>query len=92
MIYDTCMIYLSTAIGLTYGGSSTVHIYLHTYNTLNNTNTKNTQNNTNNNGTTQITTNLEEYCTYDKSFCTVSQFSQNIVVLQAFFSLRLHHI
>jgi len=43
------MIYLSTAIGLTPGGSSTVHIYAQTI-----------YNNTNNNRTTQITTNLEE--------------------------------
>jgi hypothetical protein len=43
------LIYLLTAIGLSPGGSSTVHIY-----------TNSTWNNTNNNRTTQITTNLEE--------------------------------
>jgi len=42
------MIYLSTAIGLTPGGSSTVHIYTQYINNINN------------NRTTQITTNCEE--------------------------------
>jgi len=40
------MIYLLTAIGLTPGGSSTVHIYLHTDSTYNNTMKQNTQNRT----------------------------------------------
>jgi hypothetical protein len=44
--YDMIMIYLLTAIGLTPGGSITVHIYTHN-NTQNNTfDTNNTQNNT----------------------------------------------
>jgi len=42
------MIYLLTAVGLSPGGSTQLH-------------TNSTQNNTNNNGTTQITTNVEEF-------------------------------
>jgi len=49
------MIYLLTAIGLSPGGSITVHIYTHTH-----THTQYIKN-TNNNRTTQITTNLEEW-------------------------------
>ena len=40
------MLYLLTAIALTPGGSSTVHIYTHTHNTQNNTMKQNTQNGT----------------------------------------------
>jgi hypothetical protein len=51
------MIYLSTAVGLTPGGSSTVHIYTQTvHRTAQITRTTQKQNNTNNNITTQITT------------------------------------
>jgi len=49
------MIYLSTAIGLTPGGSSTVHIYTQTIHIT----TKNNIENTNNNTTTQVTTNTK---------------------------------
>jgi len=49
------MIYLSTAIGLTPGGSSTVHIYTQTIRR-----TTQITENTNNNRTTQITTNWEQ--------------------------------
>jgi len=52
MLYD-----LSTAIGLTPGGSSTVHIYTQTIHRTTQTTTKNS---TNNNRTTQIATKLEE--------------------------------
>jgi hypothetical protein len=56
MWYD--MIYLSTAVGLTPGGSSTVHIYTQT---IYRTTQIKTQNGTNNNRTTQMATNLEEW-------------------------------
>ena len=54
MVHDT--IYLSTAIGLTHGGSSTVHIYTQTIHRT----TQNNIENTNNNRTTQITSKWEE--------------------------------
>jgi hypothetical protein len=41
------MIHLFTAVGLTPGGSSTVHIYVHINNIQNNTMKQNTQNRTN---------------------------------------------
>jgi len=50
------MIYLSTAIGLTHRGSSTVHIYIETINRTNQA----TLNSTNNIRTTQTATNFEE--------------------------------
>jgi hypothetical protein len=57
------LIYLSTAIGLTAGGSGTVHIYIQTIYIITQITTeqhKQQQNSTKNIRKTQITTNLEE--------------------------------
>jgi hypothetical protein len=84
MIHD--MTYLSTAIELTPGGSSTIHIYtqiqtihLHTNtNNTQNTNTNNTQN-TNTFNTQNTNTNNTQYNTNNKRRTQITNLEEQLI-------------